>query len=155
VTGNSGETQAGMRDDIRPHVRNYIAVFEQLTPGRIDELLSLCAEDMRFVDPFNDVRGRRRVRRVFEKMFEDAGDVHVHVRDWAVSGTTAYLRWSFAFRPRSSGKLWTIEGMSELHFDEAGVLRAHIDHWDAAGQLYEKLPYVGWLLRKIRGRLAA
>ena len=45
--------------------------------------------------------------------------------------------------------------MSELHFDEAGTLRAHIDHWDAAGQLYEKLPGIGWLLRRIRRRLAA
>lgn len=144
-----------MTEAIRPHVRNYIAVFETLTPARLDELVSLCAENVRFVDPFNDVRGRQRFRAVFAKMFEDVGDVHVHVRDWAVTGHVAYLRWSFAFRPRKSGRLWTIEGMSELHFDEAGSLLAHIDHWDAAGQIYERLPLIGRILRAIRGRLAA
>jgi hypothetical protein len=45
--------------------------------------------------------------------------------------------------------------MSEVQFDEAGSVRAHIDHWDAAGQLYEKLPVIGWILRRIRARLAA
>lgn len=143
-----------MTVDIRPHVRNYIAVFETLGPGRLDELVTLCTEDVRFVDPFNDVKGRRRFREVFAKMFEDLGDVHIHVKDWAVSGKVAYLRWSFAFRPKKSGVLWTIEGMSELHFDEAGSLSAHIDHWDAAAQLYEKLPVLGWVLRQIRRRLA-
>lgn len=144
-----------MTDDIRPHVRNYIAVFETLTPERLDELIGLCAEDVRFVDPFNNVRGRSRFRAVFAKMFADVADVSVQVTDWAVSGHTAYLRWKFAFRPRKSDRLWTIDGMSELHFDSAGSLRAHIDHWDAARQFYEKLPVIGRVLRWIRRRLAA
>jgi ketosteroid isomerase-like protein len=155
MVDDSSSGDSGMSADIRPHVRNYIAVFEALGPDRLDELVTLCAEDVRFVDPFNDVRGRRRFRAVFAKMFEDVADLHIDVRDWAVSGTTAYLRWRFAFRPKRSGRQWVLEGMSELHFDEAGVLRAHIDHWDAAGQLYEKLPGIGWLLRRIRHRLAA
>ena len=144
-----------MTEDIRPHVRNYVAVFEGLTPERLDEFLSLCTQDVRFVDPFNDVRGRRRVRAVFAKMFRDIAVTDIQVHDWAVSGHTAYLRWTFAFRPKRSEKRWCLEGMSEVHFDEAGSVEAHIDHWDAAGQLYEKLPVIGWLLRQIRARLAA
>lgn len=48
----------------------------------------------------------------------------------------------------------TIDGVSEVRFDSVGLITAHIDYWDAARQLYEKLPLLGGVLRMIRHRLA-
>ncbi len=48
MVDDSSSGDSGMSADIRPHVRNYIAVFEALGPARLDELVTLCAEDVRF-----------------------------------------------------------------------------------------------------------
>lgn len=48
-----------------------------------------------------------------------------------------------------------IVGMSEIYFANDGLFRVHVDHWDAGRQLYERLPVLGWLVKKIRSRIAA
>ena len=45
--------------------------------------------------------------------------------------------------------------MSEVTLAEDGRVLAHIDHWDPAAQLYERVPVLGAVLRMIRRRLAA
>jgi hypothetical protein len=45
--------------------------------------------------------------------------------------------------------------MSELRFAADGRVREHIDHWDAAAQVYERLPLIGGLMRLIRRRFAS
>ena len=48
-----------------------------------------------------------------------------------------------------------ITGMSSLLFDEAGKIKSHTDHWDAAGQFYELLPLIGPALRAVKRRVGA
>ena len=40
-------------------------------------------------------------------------------------------------------------GMSEVQFNDAGLVTAHFDHWDSAHQLLAKLPVIGWLVRRL------
>jgi hypothetical protein len=39
--------------------------------------------------------------------------------------------------------------MSEIHFNDDGLVTKHIDHWDSASQLLQTLPYIGWITRRI------
>ena len=74
--------------------------------------------------------------------------------DNAVSGSNSYLRWVMRFKNKKNGKSFSIEGMTEVHFDQSGKVTAHLDHWDAASQLYEHHPLLGGIFRIIRRRLA-
>ncbi len=139
--------------DIEAAARAYAAYFERVTPESLSELEQFCAPDIRFRDPFNDVTGVATLRQVFAKMFEDVEDPRFHVDDVAASASTAYLRWRMTFR--KFNRDWEIPGMSELHFDGEGRVVLHIDHWDAAAQIYERLPLLGALLRFLRRRLSA
>ncbi len=137
------------------HVDRYVDFFERLTPERLDELPSLCATDVHFKDPFNDARGIAHMRRVFERMYADVEAPRFEVIDRALSvdHRICYLRWVFTGHTRKT--TIAIEGVSEVHFDKNGLATAHIDHWDAAGQLYEQLPIVGQVLRRVRRKLTA
>ena len=44
--------------------------------------------------------------------------------------------------------------MSELTLAPDGRVAEHVDYWDPAAQLYERVPVLGWLMRRIRRRLA-
>ena len=131
----------------------YITFFETLSPESLDGLDALCAPDIRFRDPFNDVRGAARFRAVLERMFRDVQEPRFTVLDHAISGRVCYLRWDFTFRRAGGGARVRIPGMSELHFDAAGKVTAHLDHWDA-GRIYEMVPVAGAMVRLVRRRLS-
>lgn len=136
-------------------VARYIAFFENLTPESLDRFGEVFAADARFRDPFNDARGIAAVRRVFEQMFEQLEDHRFKVLDHAVAGNRAYLNWKFCFTRRGKTQSLLIEGMSTVDFSDEGKAIAHIDHYDAAGQVYETIPLLGSLLRALRKRIAA
>jgi steroid delta-isomerase len=48
-----------------------------------------------------------------------------------------------------------ISGATHISFDMDGAVILHRDYWDAAEELYEKLPLVGRLMRCMKSRLAA
>jgi steroid delta-isomerase len=135
--------------------RAYALFFEHLTPEGIVQISELCVPEIRFRDPFNDVIGIEAYRRVLEKMFEDTVEPTFIVRDIALSGDTAYMRWEFQFKLKQGGADWYIDGVSEVCFDADGRVASHIDHWDSGRQFYEKLPILGALIRMVKRRLAA
>jgi len=145
---------ADASNDAGAAARRWGAFFESLTPESLTEIETLCRPDVRFKDPFNDVTGTANLRRIFDHMFETTVNPRFTVIDTAVSGRTAYLRWRFDFTPKGRSGPWTIDGMSEVTFDEAGLVAAHIDHWDSGEQFYARLPILGTLVRLVRRKLS-
>lgn len=139
-------------EDRMAAARRYAGFFEALSPQTLPELRQHVTEEVHFRDPFNDFTGRERMERAFRHMFELLDEVRFEVRDMACSDTAAYLRWTMIYRSKQ-GPAQRIEGMSEVVLAGDGRVQAHIDHWDAAGQLYERLPILGGLLRLVRRRL--
>ena len=135
--------------------RAYARAFEELTPETLPDLARLWTADVVFRDPFNDVRGIEASLAVYRHMYRTTDDPRFQVLDVAVSDTGAFLKWRMTFRPKGRPDTWIIEGMSDLAFAEDGRVRAHVDHWDAASQLYEKVPGLGWLMRWLKRRLTA
>ena len=112
------------------------------------------AEDAYFRDPFNDVRGIDKIKFLFSKMF-----VHLHaprfvITESVLQNDTAVLFWDFTFRMKSLKPHQTmrIKGASHLRFAADGRVQYHVDYWDAAGELYEKLPVMGVLMRWLKKR---
>ena len=143
-------------DDLRLALARYVELCGDLKRERIKELRELCSPDVHFRDPFNDVRGIELFEKCMDKMFEDVGDPRFDVHDSVFSQQhqeIAYLRWTFHCRLPVRGLL-QIEGMTEVHFDHKALVMAHLDHWDSGRQLYEKLPGIGFILRKVRRKLA-
>lgn len=136
--------------------RAYMVRLEGLTPEGLEGLRAHLAPEARFVDPFNDVTGLEAVIRVFAKMFEDVTDIAFETRNLACAEEegVCYFAWTLRCRSRGRGSQMTFEGVTELRFDAEGRIRAHLDHWDAGSQLYAKLPILGFLIEKVRRRLA-
>jgi len=134
----------------------YIAYYEALSPATLAALETVVTPDVRFKDPFNEVTGVAAYRRLLAKMFAAVPDIRFTVSHQAVDGEACFLRWHCeGTLPALGGRHWSVEGMSELRFAADGRVREHIDHWDAAAQVYERLPLIGGLMRLIRRRFAS
>lgn len=130
----------------------YRAFLEDLTPKSLPTLKDYVRDDVHFRDPFNDVRGADAMARVFRDMFDQLGEVRFAVHDVATAGSLAVMVWRFESRLR--GRPWAFDGCSVIRFDDDGRVVSHVDHWDAAGAFYARLPVIGWLIRLVRRRLA-
>ena len=132
------------------HVDPFVRLFEGLSPADLPRLGEVYAEQARFVDPFNDVTGLAAVRGIFGHMFETVEAPRFVVREVLIDGKRCFLTWDFHLRLRGRAEL--IHGGSLLHFDAEGRVCLHRDYWDAAGELYEKLPLLGTLMRWLKRR---
>ncbi|MFY8106806.1 MAG: nuclear transport factor 2 family protein [Elstera sp.] len=137
-----------------PPIEPLQRYLETLTAEKVPELAGLVANDVRFIDPFNDVNGVEATQRVFAAIFVSLKNVRFTVIDRAWSGNAWYLRWRFEAERRQGGQIFAFDGMSELYFDIDGRVRLYRDHWDAASGFYEKLPILGLVLRWLRRRIA-
>lgn len=139
-------------DDLR--VARVIARFEHLSADDVPRLRELYADDVYFKDPFNDVHGVEAVEAVFAHMFDTLDTPHFVVREAIVQRDHCVLIWDFLFRfRRHRYELQTVHGVSYLRFAADGRVALHRDYWDAAEELYEKLPVLGSLMRWLKRRM--
>lgn len=136
-----------------PRAQAIVTLFEQLQPADIARLGQHYGEAAYFRDPFNEVHSLSAIQAIFAHMFEALDAPRFTVLETLVQGDQCFLCWDFEFGLR--GRPQTIHGSSHLRFGNDGRVVYHRDYWDAAEELYEKLPLVGALLRLIKRRLRA
>ena len=135
-------------------IDRFARYFEQLQPADIARLDQYYAATARFKDPFNDVRGVPAIEQIFRHMFEALDQPRFVVTQQLQQGSDAFLSWDFTFRFKrfQRGELQRIQGATHLQLNDAGLVTLHRDYWDAAEELYEKLPLVGSLMRWLKAR---
>ncbi|MEY8876275.1 MAG: nuclear transport factor 2 family protein [Leptothrix sp. (in: b-proteobacteria)] len=139
-----------------PRVQRVIDCFETLAPDGLDRLAEVYSADAAFKDPFNEVRGIPAIRAIFEHMFRTLRAPRFVVREAIAQGDQACLTWDFLFvSPGLGADGQCIRGATHLRFDAQGRVSLHRDYWDAAEELYEKLPLLGALMRWLKKRASS
>ncbi|MES2742821.1 MAG: nuclear transport factor 2 family protein [Pseudomonadota bacterium] len=128
-----------------------IAFYETLTPASVARVADLYAADAHFKDPFNEVRGTAAIGAIFTHMFVQVLHPRFVVTNRMVQGDQAFLAWNFHFRMKRFLRAeQCVRGATHVRFDQAGRVALHRDYWDAAEELYEKLPVLGGLMRVLK-----
>ena len=139
----------------REALTGFQAYFESLTPEAVRHLDTVYAPEAYFRDPFNEVRGIEEIQRIFEGMYEAMHEPRFRIVETLLEGDRAVLVWDFTFRV----KRWkpdteqTIHGLSLVRFGPDGRVTYHRDYWDAAGELFAKLPLIGPVIRYLARRM--
>ena len=126
-------------------VKNYINLFNNLSPDNINEFDNLISKNIIFVDPFNHIKGINAFKNIFYHMFEKVKDPKFIVLDYAINEKRVFLKWKMTFVAFKS--LQTIEGMSELLLNDDGKVISHVDYWDSLKGLFIKIPFIGYFYK--------
>lgn len=138
-----------------PRVQRVIDYFETLSRQSLKQLDGLYVDDARFKDPFNEVGTREAIAGIFEHMFDTLDDPRFVIEDAVAQGDQCFLTWDFGFGLQRLGpQRQRIRGATQIRFAPDGRIALHRDWWDAAEELYEKLPIIGALMRWLRARAA-
>ncbi len=128
--------------------------FEKLSPEDTQRMRTIYTEDAYFKDPFNEVTGADAIAKIFAHMFVQVDKPRFVVKEIIAQGDGAMLTWDFLFESTRMAKggdpLQTVRGASHLKFAPDGRIKYHRDYWDAAEELYEKIPFLGALMRFLK-----
>lgn len=138
-------------------VERIVSLFESFRRADVARLGEYYTEDAWFKDPFNEVRGLEAIQRVYDHMFDSLLDPRFRVTQRMGQGDECWLVWEFHFGFRSilQGRAQVVRGASHLLLAADGRIRSHRDYWDAAEELYAKLPGIGLVMRWLQRRIAA
>jgi steroid Delta-isomerase len=143
--------------EIEMNLDALIRFYHELSPASLGKLVEFYSADATFKDPFNEVRGVAAIQRIFAHMFRQVAAPRFVVNEKLVDDNGTLLVWTFHYRIQRWGRseMRAIRGVSHLRFAADGKVNYHRDYWDAAEELYMKLPVLGLLMRALRRALAA
>jgi hypothetical protein len=138
--------------DVRNRLEQIIIWFEALTPETLGAIDSIYSVDASFRDPFNQITGLSGVTQVYQHMFDSLQSPKFVITNRIVQGLQAFVSWHFNFAMR--GRSFQIVGCTHFVLNAEGLITVHRDYWDAAEELYEKIPLLGSLMRFLKRKLA-
>jgi hypothetical protein len=126
--------------------------FERLSVQSLAGIDSIYSTDADFRDPFNHIRGLPGIRAVYQHMFDTLEAPRFVIGEVVANGPQAFIVWDFHFSMR--GRPLSIHGCTHFVINDVGLITVHRDYWDAAEELYEKLPILGALMRLLKRKIA-
>ncbi|MBT9566957.1 MAG: nuclear transport factor 2 family protein [Thiobacillus sp.] len=130
--------------------------FERLSANNLGELDAYYATNAWFKDPFHEVTGVGAIRAILRHTFSKLPGARFRViRSFPGEGAHAVILWEMDFTMPVTRHPTTIQGATHLTFDTDGKVIRHRDYWDAAEDLYARLPVLKWLMRALARQAAA
>jgi hypothetical protein len=132
------------------HLNNIVHFFENVSPQSVSIIEDLYDANAYFKDPFNEVHGHLAIIKIFQHMFKQVNSPRFVIRQSIRQDADAFIVWDFEFSMHGSSMPQCIHGSSHIRFNPVGKVIYHRDYWDAAEELYEKIPVLGNLMRFLK-----
>jgi hypothetical protein len=133
-------------------------LFSRMSVEKVQRLVrTLYAPGAYLNDCLTVVVGAEAIEAYFVRSVAAARQIHFDFNDIALSidGHDYYVRWQMTLEKRFLGRglPLRIPGVSHFRFDARGRILVHRDFWNTGSALYERIPLLGWLIRRIRKRI--
>ena len=135
-------------------IEQFKQFYQDVKQPQLDKIADLYADHILFKDPVHQLRGIESVHAYLSSMCVNVTSGHFEYLDQVIGENTAYIKWNMHFRHKSLGdKLVTVRGMTQVQFNERVYF--HEDVYDLGEMLYEQVPLLGGVVRKLKKRLAS
>lgn len=137
-------------------VDRFAKFFGNLSAGNVREnLRKTYADKLYFNDTLKEISDIDALERYMLDTAASVESCTATIHDVVSKDGDYYFRWEMfiAFKKFRQGQVQPSIGMTHVRFDKEGRIVFHQDYWDAAANLFEKVPVVGWMIRKVKKRL--
>ena len=144
---------------IELQVKHLVYFYENISMNNLSEIKDLYADQASFKDPFNEVVGHNKIIQLFEHMFHTTQAQSFSVKEVVTQGEQSFLTWEFIYSLKdwSPKEQRVIHGASHLIWASDDLnqwrVKMHRDYWDAAEEVYEKIPLLGHALRWLKKKI--
>lgn len=142
--------------EIEKIAQAYARFYEELSAKTPREAYGVFFDKhSEFSDPFQSVKGLHAIEKIFEDMYAKLYEPRFVVDEVVCSKDVAYMKWRFYYSLSKDAKADSFSGISRVTFTPSAKVKSHVDFWDAASNVYEKIPLLGFFMRLIKRRLQA
>lgn len=138
-----------------PAVENLCAFYRSLKLEDVPNLGKIYHDDVVFTDPVHEVKGLVDLKHYFNAICLDDVEYGFDIAHVMVSSCQqqAFLQWDMHYRhPKlSNNRSLQLSGSSFIRFDERVTYQQ--DYYDLGAMIYEHIPIMGWLIKRIKQRL--
>ena len=129
--------------------------YHNISPDNLGIVESLYTHDAYFEDPSHAVQGKAALLAHFSKTFAKLQGCSFKFHQNVTNGADIFMAWTiFVNYPSlNGGQTIRVEGASFLK-TRNGKIYYHRDYFDLGSLLYEHVPLVGRLIKKIKQRIA-
>jgi limonene-1,2-epoxide hydrolase len=129
--------------------------YNELNFNNLDTLESLYDDSIIFQDPMCTIHGIRDLKKYFGKMYKSVKSISFEFHDFIIQDEKIVAFWTMTYSAQGLnwGKEIRVDGNSLLKFSNANKLVYHRDYFDVGAMLYEHLPAVGFVVKKIKNYL--
>ncbi|RXJ69519.1 hypothetical protein CRV08_02105 [Halarcobacter ebronensis] len=133
------------------NAKNYADFFETLNEDiSIVEYKKYFGEETLFKDPFHEVKGVENIYNIFMKMYKNLDNPKFKIEEIVENDTTSYIKWIFYFSFKGKKKRQKFSGVSRVCFNDKKMVISHEDFWDAAENIYEKIPLLKYFIKLVK-----
>lgn len=135
-------------------VSNFCEFYGSLTVDKLAILNTVYDERAVFEDPAHKITGLDNITGYFQGMLANISYCRFEINDVIQNDGQAFVKWSMNFsHPRlGKGKDIQVPGVSYLKFDER--ILYHRDYMDMGAMIYEHIPVLGTIIRKVKSEMA-
>lgn len=152
MTSTVSSVEVGSTNAAVPVVLDrFCKLFNELDKGNLQRLQEVYSEDIRFQDPFGQVEGLDALTRYFAGAYGNVISCGFRFDEPVIQQVHCTIPWVMELRHRRlrKGQLVQVDGISHLEIRDGRVCY-HRDYFDAGQLVYENLPILGGLIRRIR-----
>lgn len=138
-----------------PDLEAFCAFFNKLDKACTNKLYKVYTDDVEFTDPLHHIEGREALERYFQNLYDNVTSCHFVFHERLQQGESSFVTWTLHLvHPRlDGGRDIEVEGCSYLRFAPDGRVARHRDYFDAGALLYERLPLLGGVIRRVKRQL--
>jgi hypothetical protein len=129
--------------------------YENFDKQSLDKLDTLYADTVEFTDPIHSIQGLVSLKRYFSTMCAGLTECQFEFVDEIIDEGRACFKWVMHYRHPALQRNAPLQlvGVSFIAFSDK--IDSHEDLYDMGAMLYENVPVLGGIIRRIKSRVAA
>jgi len=127
--------------------------FNGLNLDRLDQFYD---PKVVFVDPVTQIQGLPNLKKYYTHAYRKVISIRFEFADILQEASDYSAPWTMhlAVKGLNAGNEFKVTGLSHLRFNDKGLVIYHRDYVDLGEMVYERLPVIGAVIRKLKTLLA-
>ena len=134
------------------NVKDLKIWYENLKKSSLDQIENFYDANVFFKDPFNEIKGIKKLRQIFAHMFENLENPNFVFIDTIENEGEVFLTWDFFLKFNKNE--YKIHGSTHLKYNEKKRIYYHRDYWDVGEEVLLNVPFVRSLYGFFRKKLS-
>ena len=128
-------------------------IFEKLTKDTLPLIDEFYHPDVEFHDPVGTIKGSKKIKAYYENMYKNVKSIRFDFSEFIDNGDKIVGVWKMTLvtDKLNGGEPIIVDGNSVIHFKD-GKAVYHRDYFDMGVFVYENIPGLGFVVKKIKDR---